>query len=443
MEPARSLIHPLRKSRLAEHGAWLAGPGAEGFAGAFAAATARLGKNSARGPVVVAWENPAKFLAGVLAASEKNLPVVLASPRWGAAERAQAAAQIQPGLWLGDKTARWPRVKPAFDFDAKMWAGTILISTGGTGGRVRWAVHTWATLAAAARALAAFLDADGSTHVSTLPLWHVSGLLPAVRALEAGGVLWLEDWKNLTAGRPPATPPERALVSLVPTQLQRLLERKRVIAWLRHTRAILLGGAAPLPGLLDRARELRLPVALAYGMTETAAAVAMQRPADFLAGAPPRFTPLTHAKIWIGDETARPRPVGNNGRVWIQASSLFAGYFPARRQPGPFGAEDGGKLDARGRLRLLGRLDQAINTGGEKVHPAAVEKQIRATGLVKDVRVLGLPDAEWGERVVAIYTGKKQPEKKLREALHRRLAKHAVPKAWLHAERLETSGKNF
>jgi o-succinylbenzoate---CoA ligase len=443
MESARSLILPPWKTRLATRASWLAGPGTEGFAEALVAASKCLEKKTARGPVMVAWENPAKFLAGVLAASQKNLPVILASPRWGEAERAQAAAQIQPGLWLGEKTARWPRLKPAFDFDAKTWAGTILIPTGGTGGRVRWAIHTWATLAAAARALVDFLDAAGCTHVSTLPPWHVSGLLPAVRALETGGTLWLADWKNIAAGRPPATPPERALISLVPTQLQRLLEHKRVVSWLRHTRAILLGGAAPLPGLLDRARELRLPVALAYGMTETAAAVAIQRPADFLAGEPPRVTPLPHAKIWIGDETAWPLPVGKNGRVWIEASSLFAGYFPAQRQPGPFGAEDGGKLDACGRLRLLGRLDQVINSGGEKVQPAAVEKQIRATGLVRDVRVLGLPDAEWGECVVAVYTGKKHPEKKLREALQGRLAKHALPKVWLHTERLETSGKNF
>ncbi len=202
MESARSLILPLQKARLVAPASWLAGPGAEGFAEAFAAASKRLGKKTERGPVVVAWTNPAKYLAGVLAASEKNLPVVLASPRWGEAECAQAAAQIQPGLWLGEKMARWPHVKPAVAFDAKMWAGTILIPTGGTGGRVRWAIHTRATLAAAARALVNFLDAAGCTHVSTLPPWHVGGLLPAARALETGGTLWLEDWKNLAVGSP-------------------------------------------------------------------------------------------------------------------------------------------------------------------------------------------------------------------------------------------------
>jgi O-succinylbenzoic acid--CoA ligase len=313
---------------------WLAGPGADGFAEALASARAKLEKKSRRRPVVVAEENPARFLAGVLATVEMKRPVVLASPRWGAAERAQAAAQLQPGHWLGKKSARWPRVILSVAFIERDWAGTILIPTGGTGGRVRWAVHTWATLAVAARGLAKFLKVDGCTHVSLLPSWHIGGLMPLVRALETNGTLWLEDWKRLETGHPPATPPERAIVSLVPTQLQRVLKHRRVVAWLRQSRAILIGGAAPLPGLLERARELHLPVALAYGMTETAAVVAAQTPADFLAGQPPTVRPLSHAKIWIGDDSGRKLPRGRAGRIWIEAKSLFAGYYSARKMAG-------------------------------------------------------------------------------------------------------------
>jgi len=406
MEPARPLKHPLPPAHL---------------------------------PVVVAQAQPAKFLAGVLTLMEENLPVVLANPHWGEVEKAQAAAQITPGVWLGEKSARWPKIKATAPFDADAWAGKILIPTGGSGGRVRWAVHTWRTLAAAAKALGEFLEVEGCMHVSTLPPWHVSGLMPAVRAVETGGTLWLEDWKNLEAGLPPATPPEQAVISLVPTQLQRLLRKKRVMNWLRKTRAILLGGAAAPAGLLERARELRLPLALAYGLTETAAVVAMQKPADFLAGKPPSFTPLPHAKIWIGDDAARPLPLGQQGRIWIQASSLFSGYYPAIRKSGPFGTEDFGVLNARGRVIPLGRLDRAIITGGEKVNPNAIEKQIRATGLVKEVRVLGLPDAEWGERVAAVYSGKAQSAKKLRAALRGRLAPEAMPKTWLHTKSLTLS----
>jgi len=441
MEPAGPLKSSLRvKATLP----WLAGPGAERFAETLAKARAKLKRKSGRGPVVVAAENTADFLAGVWAAREENRTIVLANPRWGVVERVQAAAQMAPGLWLGDRSARWPKSRPDFEFKTQAWSGMIFIPTGGSGGRVRWAMHTWVSLSLAARALAKFLDAAGCTHVGLLPPWHIGGLMPAVRALETGGTLWLEDWRRIEAGHAPATPPERALVSLVPTQLQRVLTHRRVITWLRQTRAILLGGAAASPALLERARQLRLPIVLAYGMTETAAVVATQTPADFLAGQPPVVSPLLHAKIWVGDDTGRRLPRGRPGRVWIETESLFAGYFPARRKPGPWGTEDRGVLDARGRLRILGRLDRVINTGGEKVHPEEMEKHIRATGLVEEVKIIGLPDVEWGERVAAIYTGKKRADKKLRAALRGRLAAHALPKVWMHAASLETSSaKNF
>jgi O-succinylbenzoic acid--CoA ligase len=400
-----------------------------------------LAKSSDRNPVVVAQANRAQYLAGFLAAIASKRPVVLANPQWGESERAQAAAQIQPGVWLGEKSTRWPKMKSP-KFAAKTWAGRIFIPTGGTGGRVRWAIHTWATLATAAHALADFLDAARCTHVSTLPPWHVSGLMPAVRALETQGTLRLEDWKSLEGGRAPGIPPETAIISLVPTQLERLLKRKAVLAWLRNTRAVLLGGAAAQSALLKRARALRLPIALAYGMTETAAAVALQTPEDFLAGKTPWLTPLPHARIWVGDEADHTLPKGKSGRIWIEASSLCQGYFPVRRKPGPFGAEDIGKSDKRGRLSVLGRTDRVINTGGEKVDPTELEKQIRATGWVDEVRVVGLPDMVWGERVVAIYSGKKRNAKEWRKALQGKVAPHAVPKVWQHTQRFsKTIGK--
>ncbi len=426
MEPARKSDLARLRHALANPASWLAGPAADGFATEVKTASRQLQKFGVRPshvPVVVAQMEPTIYLAGVLCAIELHLPVVLANSRWGQVERAQAALQIKPGLWLGKKVNRWPSRKPDFDFDSAAWPGAILIPTGGTGGRVHWAVHRWATLSSAAHALAKFLGAEGCTHVSTLPPWHVSGLMPAVRAIETGGRLWLENWKTLEDGTPPLLAPERSIISLVPTQLQRLLKHRAVMSWLRHTHAILLGGASAPPALLLHARQMRLPIALAYGMTETAAAVAMQSPQDFLAGSAPRVTPLPHAKIKIG----------RNGRILIQAPSLFLGYYPSPRPRGPFATEDCGTLDARGRLAIRGRLDRVIISGGEKVHPAEVEKQIRATNLVKDVRVIGLPDAEWGERVTAIYSGKVRSAKILRASLAGKLAPSAIPKTWIHS----------
>jgi O-succinylbenzoic acid--CoA ligase len=435
--------------RLVAPDPWLGGLGADTFGDMLAMAEnfieIRGDKTAlAQGPVVVAYDRAEVFLAAFLAAVSRGLPVALASPRWGEIERTQAVLQMRPGLWLGDDSARWPKMTPGCSYDPAAWSGAILIPTGGTGGGVRWAIHTWETLTAAARALAVFLDAEGCTHVSTLPPWHVSGLMPAVRALATGGKLWLEDWKILEAGNPPKISPERAIISLVPTQLRRLLERPAVVEWLRATRAILIGGAEASPDLLARARELRLPIALAYGMTETAAVVAAQTPSDFLAGEPPRVTALPHAKLWVGDDAAQPAEIEKSGRVWIEAESLFAGYFPKRRLPGPFGTEDNGARDEQGRLRLLGRLDRVIITGGEKVDPRVVEAALKETGLVESARVIGLPDADWGERVAAFYVGPPRTETELRAALASRLAAHAIPKTWIHLERFaDTADKKF
>jgi O-succinylbenzoic acid--CoA ligase len=440
MEPPSDIGLAALHARLDQPGSWLGGPGSLGFSEHLEKVRRRLDTTAspdppASGPVVVAEALPAHFLAAALATIARSLPVALARPHWSTTERAQAAAQLRPGNWFGPD-APWPDVYPQTNYDPAAWRGAILIPTGGSGGRVRWAIHDWGTLAAAARALETFLGDGPFTHVSTLPPWHVSGLMPAVRALETGGQLWLDDWKSVEGGTPPTTDAESAVISLVPTQLLRLLDKPALVEWLRSTRAILLGGAAPPPGLLERAREFRLPVALAYGLTETAAAAAVQPPADFLAGEPPAVTPLSHARLWIADETGEPRLPNAPGRVWVEAESLFRGYYPTRRAPGPFATDDDGELDIQGRLRLLGRRDRLIVTGGEKVDPRLVEEALRATGLIEEALVAGAPDPEWGRRVIAIYTGAPRPPAELRAAVEGVLPPAAVPKNWIHAARL-------
>src|SRR5882672_11079432 len=161
MEPTPPIGLAALKIRLAQPDSWFGGPNAAGFAAHLAAARLRLCETDSAaalsaGPVVVAEEKPAAFLAAVLATIECGLPLALARPHWGAAERAQAAAQLRPGLWFGPDTAAWPAVYPQINYNAAAWAGAILFPTGGTGGRVRWATHNWGTLTAAARALESF-----------------------------------------------------------------------------------------------------------------------------------------------------------------------------------------------------------------------------------------------------------------------------------------------
>jgi O-succinylbenzoic acid--CoA ligase len=125
--------------------------------------------------------------------------------------------------------------------------------------------------------------------------------------------------------------------------------------------------------------------------------VTAQRPEEFLAGDESAGRALPHANVVV--ET--------DGRVAVAGAGLFRGYWPEARAEadGRWRSDDLGEIDAAGRLRVLGRADALIISGGEKVNPAEVEAVVReAAGAAwADVAVVGVPHAEWGEEVVALF----------------------------------------
>ncbi len=302
----------------------------------------------------------------------------------------------------------------------------LLIATGGTTGGPRLAIHTWGTLFAAARGVQSWLGGGPVDSLCHLPLHHVSGLMQVVRAWASAGSVRLAPWPEIARGAfPPARPGE--VTSMVPTQLARVLETPGGAAWLRGFRVVFLGGAPAWPELRARARAEGVPVAPCYGMTETAAQVTASRPEAFLAGCDDAGAALPHAQLEVRD-----------GRIVVRARSLFLGYEGDGPRTGEgFVTGDRGALDAAGRLTVLGRADALINTGGEKVDPAAVEAALRACEGVRDVAVVGVPDARWGEAVVAIVCGlAPAAEPAIRARLHATLAPHEVPKRLVFAEAL-------
>jgi o-succinylbenzoate---CoA ligase len=145
---------------------------------------------------------------------------------------------------------------------------------------------------------------------------------------------------------------------------------------------VLLGGAAAPAGLLDAARAAGVPVVTTYGMTETCGGCVYDG------------VPLDGVRVKIGDDE----------RIWIGGPVLFSGYRGADRVPADswFRTGDLGRLDDSGRLTVRGRADDVINTGGHKVVPGEVAAALESCPGVRDVAVVGQPDAEWGERVVAV-----------------------------------------
>jgi O-succinylbenzoic acid--CoA ligase len=285
----------------------------------------------------------------------------------------------------------------------KMDEGWLCVPTGGTSGGVRFARHDEHTLTAAVRGFCAHFGIERVNAVNVLPAHHVSGLMARVRCAETGGKHLAWSWKQLEAGERPVLGEERGdwVLSLVPTQLQRLLRSAEAVAWLRGFKVIFIGGGPVWAELTDAAAAEQLPLSLSYGMTETAAMVAALKPEEFLVGARSSGAAMPHATITLSAE----------GVVRIAGESVFRGYWPDTVGAREFQTEDLGRFDERGQLHLLGRRDAVIITGGQKVQPLEVETALRASGEFDDVAVVGVADAVWGEAVVACYAvGKTEPD---------------------------------
>jgi len=311
----------------------------------------------------------------------------------------------------------------------------ILVMTSGTSGRSRPVVLTGANLAASAAASQARLgNGPGDRWLCPLPLDHVGGLSILWRSAREGGTVVLEDRFRAPATAARLAGGSIAFASVVPTMLRRVLDTHP--GPFPGVRAVLVGGGPADPALLTRARRAGLPVLATYGMTETASQVATEVPAE--AGARPGSAgrPLEGFAVRVVDEVGRLLPPGVTGRLEVQGEAVSPGYLgEPEREPGEWlRTGDLGFLDADGHLFVVGRADDVIVTGGEKVHPAAVEAVLRDHPLVADARVFGEEDPEWGQRVVAEVApvpGARLDPAALAAHARARLAGHQVPRRWV------------
>jgi o-succinylbenzoate---CoA ligase len=398
-------------------------------------------------PVILLTEaDPCRFLASFVAACSFQCPVVLGSANWVEAEQQQVLQQTQPDLiwsdsWIATQTQKstQPSDRPLLQ------PGWILIPTGGSSGQIRFAVHTWSTLTASVQGFQHYFQVEQVNSCCVLPLYHVSGLMQFMRSFLSGGKFAVLPFKAIDSAMDWLEPADFFL-SLVPTQLQRLLQRSdssRLIAWLREFRAVLLGGAPAWPELLEAARHQNIRLAPTYGMTETASQVATLKPDDFLQGQTGCGQVLPHAQIMILDAMGRSLPPLQLGTIAIQASSIMLGYYPGGRLGSILQTDDVGFFDNAGYLHIVGRKSHKIITGGENVFPAEVEAAIRSTQLVSDVCVLGLPDADWGEVVTAAYVpmSNEVTIAALQAAIAPHLCNVKRPKRWMRLEQLPRNGQ--
>jgi O-succinylbenzoic acid--CoA ligase len=237
--------------------------------------------------------------------------------------------------------------------------------------------------------------------------------------------------------------PTDFFLSLVPTQLHRLLDHPRLIPWLAQFKTIMVGGSPCWSDLLAKARSHQLPLALTYGMTETAAQICALKPEEFLQGNTSCGHILPHVQVALlpqEDPQDRADPVG---QIVIQSTALALGYYPNLWENPTLVTGDIGRLDNQNQLYILGRKDDLIMTGGEKVFAHEIETVIRSVQGVADVCVMGLPDPEWGQKIGAAYVcmDATLSIEALDRVLQRRLSPYKRPKHWLRLDQLPRNGQ--
>jgi O-succinylbenzoic acid--CoA ligase len=268
------------------------------------------------------------------------------------------------------------------DWDAADDPAPLSVETSGSTGTPKRVLLSRSAMRASADATHARLGGPGQWLLN-LPPAYVAGLQVLFRSVRAGTepVVQAGSFEDAAAAM---TGPRR-YVSLVPTQLLRLLDGDA----LRGFDTVLVGGARLDPALRARALGAGVRVVATYGMSETCGGCVYDgRPLDGVAV-----------------------KVGADARVRIGGPVVFTGYdgqpgLTAQAKEGDwFVTQDLGRIDHDGLLEVTGRVDDVVVSGGVNVPTPAVAARLRAHPGVRDAEVVGLPDEEWGQLVVAVLVG--------------------------------------
>jgi O-succinylbenzoic acid--CoA ligase len=370
---------------------------------------------------VAVWAaNDLPSVVALMAVPRVGATTVLLDPRLTAEEAGRRAARAGAGWVVGaGPDLGVPVLDPSEGPSAPGVAPSpgrlhTIAFTSGSSGEPKGVRLTWGNLAASARAGALHLGHRADDRwLAVLPVHHLGGLMILVRSADQASTVLLEPRFDPSRAAGLLRAGEATVASLVAVMLQRILEADP--GPYRAVRAVLVGGGPVPADLLARATAGGLPVLASYGMTETASQVATARVED-----PGRPLVLPGVEIAAID-----------GRLWVRGPMVSPGYLdePDRGSEEWFDTGDAGEVEADGGIRVHGRVDGTIVTGGENLHPEEVEAVLRGFPGLMDVVVVGVPDPVWGALVAAVYEGGVPPEA-LAAYARARLAGFKVPRRW-------------
>ncbi len=419
------------------------------------------------GPRLAVHDEDHGLLAAALGIPTAPLQSLAAGATGAASSAADAAAAGATGAAVAEDAAPVaatgaPGPAPVLDPNEP----AIAILTSGTTGRPKAALLSHASMAASA---AAWSDAlpDAVGWLLCVGLAHVAGLGVAWRAIGAGVPLRVIPFFDADAVLEALRRGTESHLSLVPTQLARLLDASAAGGarsdgeWLGAVepadgravtagmRAVLLGGAPIPPGLVTRALAAGWPVVPTYGLTEAGSGVTALATADAAAHPESAGRPLPGVLLRIADPAA-----DGTGEIQVHTPARFLGYLgmpeasaAAFEEGAWLRTGDTGRLDRDGFLHVIDRRDDVLVSGGENVFPAEVEAALAEHPAIAEAGVAGRPDPAWGAVPVAsivLRPGAPTPTSdELRSFCLARLAPYKVPAAFLVVGALPrtTSGK--
>lgn len=330
----------------------------------------------------------------------------------------------------------------------------VVLFTSGTTAEPKAAILRHSNLVNYVLSTLEFLSADESeAALISVPPYHIAGMSALLTSVYCGRRI-----VSLPAFDPGvwvdtviAEGITHAMV--VPTMLKRIVE---VIAernvTLPSLRALSYGGGRMPAAVIERAMDLLPEVGFvnAYGLTETSSTIAILDPASHreakASGTPEgrrRLSsvgkPLPHLELEIRDENEAAVPAGVVGEIWVRGSQVSGEYEGRKviRDDGWFPTNDAGWIDDEGFLFVEGRLDDVIVRGGENISPAEIEDVLITNSQIDDVAVVGLPDEEWGEKIVAaIVVNAPVCIDQLKNQVRERLRSTRVPSVFVLRETL-------
>ena len=270
-----------------------------------------------------------------------------------------------------------------------------IIHTSASSGEAKAAVHSFANHWYSALGSNENIPfGTGDCWLLSLPLYHIGGYSLLFRSLITGG--------SLAIGKPDESLGQSLRdfplthLSVVPTQLYRLLADKESTALLRTMKAVLLGGSSAPKSLIDEAVRQHIPLFLTYGSTEMSSQIATSP-------APIQGIQENSGKLLPWREIM----ASTDGELLVKGSCLFQGYLrdgqihPQTDNDGWFHTSDIGTVTDDGTVTVAGRKDNMFISGGENIHPEEIEKALMMIDGILEALVIPINDDEFGQRPVA------------------------------------------